>query len=262
MIPKMGRHKNGRAFRVWPGAVLVMAFLLGAGFNAAALLHRSQHWRIALGAEIIAEPADANTPGPVTRFRQTTAAALLESLEVKAPVPRTGYGRDKFGSAWSDVDGNGCDTRNDVLRRDLRGVTVQPGSGCLVAAGNLLDPYTGRQIDFRRGPETSGAVQIDHVVALSDAWQKGAQSLQPGQRLAFANDPLNLIAVDGPANVKKSDADAAGWLPPNQGYRCGYVARQVSVKAAYGLWVTEAEKRAMAEVLGGCMMEPSLASGL
>ncbi|MFD6062383.1 HNH endonuclease family protein [Rhodococcus wratislaviensis] len=91
-----------------------------------------------------------------------------------------------------------------------------------------------------------------HVVALSDAWQKGAQQLSPEQRRDLANDPRNLQAVDGPTNSQKSDSDAASWLPPNKAYRCTYVSRQIDVKALYRLWVTQAEKDAMSQVLHSC----------
>ena len=129
---------------------------------------------------------------------------MLATLPVKGRAPKTGYSRDQFGPAWSDVDHNGCDTRNDMLRRDLTAVALRPGTrDCVVLSGVLADPYTATAIDFRRGNATSTAVQIDHVVALSDAWQKGAQQLSPAQRLAFANDPLNLLAVDGPANQQQ-----------------------------------------------------------
>jgi hypothetical protein len=181
------------------------------------------------------------------------ALEVLATIPVKGRAPKTGYSRDQFGQAWADVDRNGCDTRNDMLRRDLRDLALKPGTrDCVVLSGVLADPYTATPINFLRGSSTSSAVQIDHVVALSDAWQKGAQQLTGSQRLAFANDPLNLLAVDGPANQQKSDGDAATWLPPNKSYRCDYVARQISVKASYGLWVTRAEHDAMARVLGDC----------
>ncbi len=122
--------------------------------------------------------------------------------------------------------------------------------------GVLADPYTGRTIPFTRGQDTSTAVQIDHVVALSDAWQKGARQLDPQTRERLGNDPLNLLAVDGPTNSGKGDGDAATWLPPQRGYRCAYVARQVAVKAKYGLWVTQAEHDAIGRILGGCPGEP------
>jgi hypothetical protein len=159
---------------------------------------------------------------------------------------------------WSDDNGvegghNGCDTRNDILRRDLVDLTYKTSTrDCVVATGTLHDPYTGTTIAFVRGQDTSTAVQIDHVVALSDAWQKGAQQLSPEQRRDLANDPRNLQAVDGPTNSKKSDSDAASWLPPNKSYRCTYVSRQVDVKALYRLWVTQAEKDAMRQVLHTC----------
>ncbi|MGO4493082.1 DUF1524 domain-containing protein [Arthrobacter sp. 2YAF22_2] len=181
------------------------------------------------------------------------ALDVLATLPIKGRAPKTGYSRDQFGQAWADVDRNGCDTRNDTLRRDLTAVALKPGTrDCVVLSGALNDPYTAKLISFVRGNTTSTAVQIDHVVALSDAWQKGAQQLSPAQRLAFANDPLNLLAVDGPANMQKSDGDAATWLPPNKSYRCSYVARQISVKASYALWVTQAEHDAMARILADC----------
>ena len=181
------------------------------------------------------------------------AREVLATIPVKGRAPKTGYSRDQFGQAWADVDRNGCDTRNDMLRRDLSDLALKPGTrDCVVLSGVLADPYTATLVNFLRGSSTSSAVQIDHVVALSDAWQKGAQQLTEAQRLAFANDPLNLLAVDGPANQQKSDGDAATWLPPNKSYRCDYVARQISVKSSYGLWVTRAEHDAMARVLGDC----------
>lgn len=114
------------------------------------------------------------------------------------------------------------------------------------------DPYTGKTIAFTRGKDTSSSVQIDHVVALSDAWQKGAQQLDDTTRRNLANDPRNLLAADGQANQQKSDGDAATWLPANKSFRCVYVAKQVEVKAAYQLWVTQAEKEAIARVLSAC----------
>ncbi|MGA4778580.1 HNH endonuclease family protein [Cellulosimicrobium sp. AB352] len=179
--------------------------------------------------------------------------ALLDELEVKGRAPKAGYDRDLFGPAWADTDRNGCDTRNDVLRRDLTAVTFKQGTnGCVVLSGTLQDPYTGQSINFERGQDTSSAVQIDHVVALADAWQKGAQKWSAETREQFANDPLNLRAVDGPTNQQKGAGDAATWLPPAKGYRCEYVAAQVAVKSAYGLWVTAAEADAIERVLEGC----------
>ncbi|MEZ0446503.1 HNH endonuclease family protein [Cellulomonas sp. ICMP 17802] len=186
----------------------------------------------------------------VTADDLAAGRAALDRLPVRGPAPTTGYARERFGQAWADVDRNGCDTRNDVLRRDLAVTVVD---GCVVLRGTLDDPYTGVPIPFARGPD-SAAVQIDHVVALSDAWQTGAQAWTPARREAFANDPANLLAVDGPANQEKGAADAATWLPPNRGYRCVYALRQVRVKAAYGLWVTAPEHDALDRELGRCVV--------
>lgn len=193
-----------------------------------------------------AEPTDNTGAG-------RSASSVLDTLQVKGRAPKTGYKRTQFGKAWADVDHNGCDTRNDILSRDLSGVKYKSGThSCVVKSGTLQDPYTGKSIAFERGQKTSTAVQIDHVVALSDAWQKGAQKLSKSVRTELANDPYNLLAVQGRANQKKSDGDAATWLPSNKGFRCEYVARQIGVKHKYSLWVTKAEKEAMAKVLSSC----------
>ena len=176
------------------------------------------------------------------------AVQILETLTVKGRAPKTGYARTLFGDGW--LLAGGCDMRNVVLHRDLIGTAVS--DDCKVMSGVLADPYTGTTISFTRGPDTSDLVQIDHVVALSNAWQTGAQQLTLEQRIAFANDPLELLAVDGSANQSKGDGDAATWLPANKAFRCQYVARQIAVKAKYSLWVTEPEKSAMQRVLSSC----------
>lgn len=181
------------------------------------------------------------------------ALVQLETIPVKGRAPKTGYTRDEFGPAWSDTDHNGCDTRNDILARDLTGETFKPGTNnCVVATGTLADKYTGTTINFVRGQVTSSDIQIDHIVPLSDAWQKGAQQLSADQRKELANDPLNLLAADGPTNSAKGDEDAATWLPPNKAFRCEYVERQTAVKVRYSLWVTQAERDAIAGILMNC----------
>ncbi|MET7366090.1 HNH endonuclease family protein [Streptomyces sp. NPDC005566] len=178
-----------------------------------------------------------------------TAMQAVEGLTVKGRAPRTGYERDEFGSAWLDTDKNGCGTRDDILADQLSDVS-RAADGCKVLRGVLdPDPYTGTRITFERG---RSKVDIDHLVALSDAWQKGAQQWSDDKRRAFANDPLNLVAADSSTNRRKGDGDTATWLPPNKAYRCTYVAGQVSVKKKYGLWVTRAERDAMAKVLAAC----------
>jgi hypothetical protein len=181
------------------------------------------------------------------------ASVVLESLVVKGRAPKTGYTRAQFGATWADVNRNGCDTRNDILTRDLIDEVYKSGTrNCVVLTGMLKDPYSGETISFVRGNITSMEVQIDHVVALSDAWQKGAQKLSLTTRTALANDPLNLLAVKGRLNSQKGDGDTATWLPPLKSYRCAYVARQVAVKAKYSLWITTAEKSAMKSILDKC----------
>jgi hypothetical protein len=187
-----------------------------------------------------------------------SATAELATLAVKGRASMTGYSRDQFGQAWTDDNDdtfghNGCDTRNDILRRDLTSTAIKSNSnGCVVLTGTLKDPYTGKTIEFTRGADTSTAVEIDHVVALGDAWQMGAQQLSARQRQNLANDPLNLLAVDGPTNLGKGDSDAASWLPPNKAERCPYVARQIAVKAKYGLAVTSAERDEISHLLSSC----------
>lgn len=210
----------------------------------------------------------AAPPSPATSDRPPRAAAAvlidgeraaadgralgqLQSLTVKGRGPRTGYDRSVFGQRWADTDRNGCDARNDVLRRDLQSLVLDPlTGGCAVATGLLVDPYTGRTVPYERGARSD--VQVDHVVALSDAWQKGAAQWSDEQREVFANDLDNLLAITGGVNAQKGDGDAATWLPPVTGIRCGYVATQVAVKADYGLAVTAAEKDAIIRVLSAC----------
>ena len=207
----------------------------------------------ALGGCGTVSPVD--TPKLIDQAPAGTALATLGQVAVRGRAPKTGYARLQFGEAWTDVDGNGCDTRDDILRRDLTGIRVRSSTtGCVVVAGMLADPYTGKSIAFSKS--AAAKVQIDHVVALSDAWQTGAQNLPASTRLALANDPLNLLAVDGAANQEKGDGDAATWLPPRKAYRCAYVGRQVAVKARYQLWVTGAERDAIARVLSACPDEP------
>ncbi|MCE7936184.1 HNH endonuclease [Candidatus Saccharibacteria bacterium CPR2] len=180
---------------------------------------------------------------------ENLALNALNKLEIKERGSREGYKRSNFSDGWAMVDG--CDTRNRILQRDLSDKVLGEDL-CVVLSGTLQkDPYTNKTIFFTRGKDTSDDIQIDHVVALSDAWQKGAQALSPDERFDLANDPLNLLAVDGPTNMDKSDADASEWLP-EESYRCRYVARQIAVKVKYYLWVTRSEFNAMKRVLYSC----------
>ena len=188
---------------------------------------------------------------PATNSQSATNDALtaLNKLEVKGRAAKTGYTRSQFPH-WSDPDRNGCDARNDTLKRDLKDITYKEGTrDCKVIAGQLLDPFSGKVIIFS---PTKVVIDIDHVVALSNAWQTGAAYFDKSVRTQIANDPLNLLAVDSKLNRQKGDGDAATWLPPNKSFRCEYVARQVAVKAKYKLWVTEPEKVAITKILSSC----------
>ncbi len=200
--------------------------------------------------------APAPPPSPSGTQRYDLARQQLAALPVKGWDRIQDFKRYLFGKAWSDdvnveFGHNGCNTRDDVLRRDLANLVVRQGT-CFAQTGILHDPYTGTTIDFVRGPDTSNSVEIDHVVSLADAWYKGARSWDPQRRLNFANDPLNLLAVSPKANFDKAFRDAASWLPPNLAFRCDFVARQINVKAVYGLWVTAREKKAMSDVVAAC----------
>jgi len=179
--------------------------------------------------------------------------SIIEAQVTKGRAAKTGYTRAQFGQTWADVDRNGCDTRNDILKRDLSAeVFKEKTRECVVLSGTLIDPFSGETINFVRGNTSSMEVQIDHVVALSNAWQTGAFKLSIKERTAFANDPLNLLAVKGRLNSQKGDGDAATWLPPLKSYRCDYVSRQIAVKIKYKLWFTAPEKEAMVRILKSC----------
>lgn len=235
-----GRHsparRSRRTFRTF-----AVVFVIGAG-----LIIHHQH------PDMFSLPKATPSPSPSVDNSVDNSAppGSAAGLRVAPAGPITGYSRAQFGPAWADVDHNGCDTRDDILARDLS--LVQRHGACEVVTGRLLDPYTGRIIAFRRGIRTSGAVQIDHVVALGNAWQTGAASWSAAKRERFANDPRNLLAVDGPSNEAKGDRSAAVWLPANPEGRCIYVLTQIRVKRAYGLWTTPAEYAALAHWQRSC----------
>ena len=205
-------------------------------------------WTLVLVVALVASGAAVAAPKPPPVWVRK-AKVQLAHLKVRIAASMRGYDRDKFGPAWKDVDHNGCDTRNDILKRDLTKIVFRRGSRCIVSTGVLRDPYTGRVIHFVRGVGTSNAVQIDHVVALADAWRTGAGRWTAARRLQYANDRVVLLAVDGPQNESKGDDDASQWLPPRMAYDCRYVARQITIKRKYTLWVTRREHNAMAAVL-------------
>ncbi len=214
----------------------------------------SQTWR-APEPSSAGPTSSAPQPAPPPS-RYDIARQQLKNLPVRGWDRTSDFQRYQFGEAWSDdvnveFGHNGCNTRDDILRRDLKDLVVRPFT-CFAQSGTLTDPYTGNVIPFVRGPESSKAIEIDHVVALADAWYKGARAWDPQRRLDFANDPRNLLAVSPKANFDKAFRDAASWLPPNEAFRCDFVARQIDVKTAYGLWLSAKEKKALTDVLARC----------
>ena len=204
--------------------------------------------RIALVLSLLVAGISPSQADPVP-----SGLSIIEAQVTKGRAAKTGYTRAQFGQTWADVDRNGCDTRNDILKRDLTGqIYKEKTRECVVLSGTLIDPFSGETINFVRGNVSSMEVQIDHVVALSNAWQTGAIKLSIKDRTAFANDPMNLLAVKGRLNSQKGDGDAATWLPPLKSYRCDYVARQIAVKIKYKLWFTAPEKEAMVRILKSC----------
>ncbi|MBQ6510599.1 HNH endonuclease [Candidatus Saccharibacteria bacterium] len=197
--------------------------------------------------DVFASSGDIDPSAPL-------ATAVLEKLEIKGRAPKTGYVRSEFYSSWPTIDG--CSLRQRIIKREMGDTAViSTENNCDVISGEFDDPYTGEHKVFSQKSDFSSGIQIDHVVALSDAWQKGAQYKTADERYALATDPLNLLAVDSSANQKKSDGDAATWLPSNKKFRCQYVARQVSVKYKYGLWVSQAEHDMIQQVLEKCPNE-------
>ncbi|MER7697086.1 HNH endonuclease family protein [Streptomyces sp. NPDC096095] len=203
------------------------------------------------GASPLDNP-DGTKPGlaPLTAEADRAAARkIIEGVATKGRGPKTGYERGEFGYAWMDTaDGvplvrNGCDTRNDLLKLHGRDVRFRSGSSCVVVSMDLYDPYTGKDIAWKKAKPSE--VQIDHVIPLSYSWQMGAARWPESKRRQLANDVLNLLPVEGRANSAKRDSGPASWLPPNKRIRCSYAVRFAQVAAKYELPVTAADKAMM-----------------
>lgn len=205
-------------------------------------------------AEEAGSAESADSTGSADGANEVSALEILAKLKIKGRAPKTGYNRKEFYSRWPDVDG--CSLRQIIIKREV-GESAKL-NGCDVVEGSFIEPYTGELFSAKTKSDFSSGIQIDHIVALSDAWQKGAQYKTKEERYNLATDPLNLIAVDSKANQQKSDGDAATWLPKNKAFRCQYVARQVSVKYKYGLWVSQAEHDAISKILGTCPNEKAV----
>lgn len=242
-----------------PGSVLaivVAAIALTAGGGRLASPTPAQTRPAAVTAEagqslVDAGLASSSSSGELA-VDVPAATALLESLPVSDAGSPTPYDRDAYGQAWADTNHNGCDTRNDVLARDLTAETFKPGThDCVVLTGTLADPYTGSTIAFVRGQGTSEKVQIDHLIPLGLAWQHGASGWSAEQRESFANDFDNLTAVDGSSNSSKSDKGPDEWLP-TLAYQCEYVTRFTYVASKYSLSLATTDEAAIAKILPTC----------
>ena len=240
------KYKTKRSIAIAASAVAISSLVY---FN-------SNSYKTTLVQEPLA-PLGASSSSETTPL----ASAVLEQLPVKGRTAKTGYTREEFYNSWPTIDG--CSLRQRIIRREMgSSAVISSTDNCSVISGEYTEPYTGSHLIFYQKSDFTKGIQIDHVVALSDAWQKGAQNLSKDQRYQLATDPLNLLAVDAKTNQSKSDGDAASWLPPNKAFRCQYVARQVSVKYKYALWVTAAEKAAIKAVLKTCPEEPAVGVSL
>lgn len=238
----MSKSPNFRLRRTITGTLLLLAIILWVSFSPNSY-----------ETELVPLVPATNTSSDTS---PTSALSILERLEIKGRAPKTGYSRDEFYSSWPTIDG--CSLRQRIIKREMGDTAVLSSDNCTVIRGEYDEPYTGAHLVFSEKSDFSKGIQIDHVVALSDAWQKGAQNLTKDERYSLATDPLNLLAVDAATNQGKSDGDAATWLPGNKKFRCAYVARQVSVKYKYHLWVSQAEHDAIKNVLSICPEEPTV----
>ena len=247
------RGSNGWQWAIAPCSVIASTILLSGCLSTSP---SSEGPTATPSVTAAATPANPSDPAPddeggTSPNGRDRALEVLARLPVKGRAPMTEYDRARFGQAWLDADRNGCDTRNDVLGEHLTNVEYKSKTDdCVVNSGDLADPYTSLEIHFVKG--NGFLVDVDHVVALGNVWVTGGSGWDIKKRAAIANDPLNLEPVDASTNRQKGDGDAATWLPPNKGYRCAFVARQVTVKEKYGLWVTPPEEAAVRRVLADC----------
>ena len=226
--------------------------LLGAGVALAVLVAVQVSTEPGAGSARYVAEADIPTVAP-------GVDVLAGVIEIPVRMPGYDYRRDAFGESWDDDNDapggrNGCDTRNDILDRDLVEKSYVSIKRCptAVATGTLIDPYTNTTIAFVRGNQIGASVQIDHIVPLSLAWDLGARTWTDEMRLRFANDPANLLAVDGPTNQNKGDNEPAVWMPPNRAFWCQYAVQFAAVLRGYGLPVDAPSARVLREAAGTC----------
>lgn len=208
---------------------LITTVLVGAAALGAFVYHSINGDDFEAAVETVTQ--ELPTPLPSTEL-EVEPAPEQETDEQTMPA----YDRSYFGQRWKDVDRNGCDTRNDVLGRDLTSIEYKPGTrGCVVLSGTLRDPYSGETVEFVRGEGTSELVPVDHLVALKPGWEWGAWKWSIELREEFANDPLNLVATTREANSSKSDLPPSQWLPADPAGRCRFAGNYLTVLEKYQL---------------------------
>ncbi|WP_441959950.1 HNH endonuclease family protein [Mycolicibacterium houstonense] len=217
-------------------------------------------------AVVVAIQVSLSGQHPARFAAQAQAPTVAPGIDVLAGVPEipvrvrgNDYRRAAFGDSWDDDNSapgghNGCDTRNDILNRDLADKTFVAIKRCptAVATGRLHDPYTNEVVSFVRGNQVGASVQIDHIVPLALAWDLGARDWPDDLRLRFANDPANLLAVAGKANQDKGDQEPAHWMPPNRAFWCQYAVQVAEVLRGYALPVDAASAVVLREAAGTC----------
>ncbi|MGC5225167.1 HNH endonuclease family protein [Micromonospora sp. DT81.3] len=247
LFHRLSYKSTRRAAIAWSAAALlaISAVVLFGPRLAGAGLGTTE-----LAAPLPAPVVSAESAGDLVP-EASAALEQLEQLTIDEPEKANTYDRDLFGQRWADVDRNGCDTRNDMLARDLIDIVTKPGTnGCVVLYGILHDAYTGETVIFERRSEGFQPVQADHLVPLAYAWSQGAHEWTPELRQQFANDPANLQITT--VNQAKGDSGPTEWTAPDESYRCTYAARFVFVLTAYGLTIPVADHNTLTAQLASC----------
>jgi len=235
-----------RPLRVVPLVLVAMIVVAVLGLVACAPSVPATAARPAPTATSSAPPRPGSTPTAA----QGALVAMIDALPVSSSTPPAKYVRADFGAAWADTDRNGCDTRNDVLARDLLDAQTKPDTrGCVVTSGVLHDPYTGTTLTWTKA---GGGIDIDHVVPLEQAWAAGAWTWTTERREQFANDLPELQATVSSTNRAKGDSPIQTWTPPDPTYLCTYTTRWVQTKTTWQLTVTQDEKTRLLHLATNC----------
>ncbi len=165
------------------------------------------------------------------------------------------YSRDSLPTDWKDLDGNGCNTREDILKKYTSEYTGR-FDGCKIKSGKFYDYYNGKFLRYDKSVDTGGGIQIDHIVAIGNAWISGGYKWGKDEWISYINDEEVLIPTSSKTNREKSDKDITEWKPANNSYLCTYAEKQVEIKDKYKLTVTEKEKAELKSILNNdCVVE-------